>query len=189
MKHAETALAKDQLFEAKRWTREALAVKPGNFEAQKLMAKILDQEIVRERALPTDKTPEEFTSKEKKLQIKTWLERSQEFLRLNQFDEALLAAEQVFQLDPGNSEASRLVDQIKGTARTQGRDESFFLQNLYDEEIQNRIQKYHQQAEEWMKAGRFGAARLALEKILILDPKDKKAQRLLLVLERKEEPL
>lgn len=187
MNRAERALKEDRIFEAKRWTLEALETKPHNLEAQKLMAKVLDREIVREKSLPQNKSPEEFNAQEKKLQIKTWLERSEGFLQVHEFDQALLSAEQVFQLDPGNLEASQMVDGIKAKARAEGKEESLFLQDLYEEEIQTRIRRYHEQAQTWLKANRLGAARLAVEKILLLDPKDREAHKLIAQLDRMED--
>lgn len=186
MSRAERALKEDRIFEAKRWITEVLETKPHHLEAQKLMAKVLDREIVREKSLPLGKPPEEFNAKEKKLQIKTWLERSEGFLQAHEFDQALLSAEQVFQLDPGNLEASQKIDEIKAQARAEGKEESLFLQDLYDEEIQTRVHRYHEQAKAWLEAHRLGAARLAAEKILLLNPKDADARRLIAQLDRME---
>lgn len=186
LKQAEMALQRERVFEARRWASEALTLKPGHLEGQKLMAKILDREIAREKFLSRHDTLEELSSQEKRLQMKTWLERAQGFLEVNQFDEALLAAEQVFQLDSENPEASRLIDEIKEKARRQGREESLFLKGLYNQEINSRIRRYTQQAKAWIQEERYGAARLAVEKILLLDPKNESGRRLLTQLDEKE---
>ena len=188
LKRAEVAFQKERTPEARKWLEETLRTKPRDPKAQAFMAKVIDREIVQEKSLSQAISPEDLLPKEKKLQIKTWLERSQTYLQINQFDEALLAAEKVFRLDPENREASRLIDQIKEEARKQGKDESLFLQDLYQEEIQTRIRHYQEQAESWLKAGKPGAARLALEKILIFDPNNSRARRLLASLE-KNDPL
>jgi Tfp pilus assembly protein PilF len=187
MKRAERALREDKIFEARRLATEALALNPKDLRTQALMAKILDREIVREKTLSPDKLPEELTAQEKKLQIKTWLERSQGFLQVNEFDQALLASEQVFRLDPGNPDASRLIDEIKAKARAQGKEEGLFLQDLYQQEIETRIKRYGEEAKAWFEANRSGAARLAAEKVLILDPKNAEAQKLLALLDQREE--
>ena len=159
-----------------------------NLEIEKKMAKVIEGNMVIEKtALLEKKLPEELTRQERKLQVKTWLERGQAFLRENQFDEALLAAEQVFRLDPENPEASRLTDEIKGKARSQGREESLFLQDLYQQEVKARIEQYREEAEEHLRTDQLGAARLAIEKILLLEPKDAQAQKLLATLNKKEE--
>ncbi len=183
---AEKAFKEDRLFEAKRWILEALEIKPHNLEAQKLMAKILDREIAREKSLPKNKSPEEFNKQEKKIQIKTWLERSEGFMQAHEFDQALLSAEQVFQLDPGNLEASHQIDTIKNQARAEGKEESLFLQDLYEEEIQTRIRRYHEQLEVMLKSDRPGATRLTAEKILLLNPKDARARKVIADLDQKE---
>ncbi len=136
--------------------------------------------------LPLPKSREELTPQEISLEVKTWLERSRGFLEGNRFDEALQAAEQAFLFDPENLEASRLVDEIKLKAREEGAEESVFLQQLYQEEIEGRIRHYSEEADAWMKAGRWGAARMAVEKILFLDPDNFEGQRLLAVLEARK---
>lgn len=186
MKRAEVAFRKGRILEARRWTLKALEAKPEAPQAQKLMAQVLDREIAREKSLFHESPPKDFPPGQRKLQIKTWIERSRSFLDLGQYDEALLAAEQVFSLDPENPEASRLIDQIKEVARRDGKGENLFLQELYQEEIETRIAQYAEQAEAWLEAGRFGAARLAIGKILILDPENPEGRRLLAQLNEQE---
>lgn len=186
LRHAEAALTRERIFEARKWAGEALAMEPKRLEGQRLMAKILDQEIAREKSLSRKDTLEELSSQEKRQQMKTWLERAQGFLEVNQFDEALLAAEQVFQLDPENPEASHLIDEIQEKARRQGHEEGLFLKSLYQQEIHSRINRYTQQAEAWIREERWGAARLAVEKILLLDPENRVGLRLSSLLDKKE---
>lgn len=184
LRHAETAFQKGKIFEARKWAGEALALKPEHLEGQRLMAKILDREIVREKSFSRKDTLEELSSQEKREQVKTWLERAEGFLEAHQFDEALFATEQIFQLDSENPDASRLVDEIKERARKEEREEGLFVKNLYREEIHSRIQRYAREAEAALKEERWGAARLAVEKILLLDPKNAMGQRLWVRLER-----
>lgn len=186
LKQAEVALKEERVREARGWVEQALQMNPGGHEAEVVMAKILDQEIAQEKSLLQHPLPEELLHEERRLQIKTWLERSQGFLEVQQFEEALLAAEQVFQLDPENREASHLVDKIKEEARQQGKEDSLFLQDLYQEEIDSRVKLYAQQAETWFQSNKPGAARLAAEKTLLLDPDNKKGLKILSLLERKE---
>ena len=42
-------------------------------------------------------------------------------------------------------------------------------------EVEQRVREYHKQAQIWLNQGRTGAARLAVEKILLLSPEDKDA--------------
>lgn len=132
-------------------------------------------------------SPEEWSSPEKSRQIKTWLERSRGYLEKSQFDEALQEAEQVFRIEADHLEASRLVDEIKEKARGRGEEEGLFLQGVYQEEIKERVGRYAGEAEAHLRAGRWGAARMAAEKLLLLDPENREGHRLLALLEVEEE--
>jgi tetratricopeptide (TPR) repeat protein len=186
MRRAEVALQRERTFEAHQWASEALEMKPGSREAQELMAKVIDQEIANERALNPTQPPEELSPSIKNLQIKTWLERSRSLIQLQEWDQARQAAEQVFRLDPENRESSRLIDEIKDRVRKQGKKEGLFVQDLYQEESDSRIQRYLWQAEGGLAKDRWGAARLAVEKALILDPKNARGRKLLALVEKKE---
>jgi len=186
MKRAETALREDRLFEAKKWTAQALQEKPDEPKAQTLMARLIEREVIQEKSANPFSAPEETTPDEKAQDIKTWLERSRGFLEANQFEEALWSAEQIFLLDPENRDASRLIDQIKERARKQGHDETIFLQELYEQEVSARIQNYLHQAEASIQEKKWGAARFAIEKVLVLDPQNGKAKGLLVVLNKRE---
>lgn len=189
IKQAKTAILKERIFEAKYWAGQALNSQPHNLEAQRLMASVISREIARERLLSATNLPEEKSTKEKNLEVKIWLERSKELLRMNEFDESLKATEYIFRLDPDNLEASKLVDEIKEKARRQGKDEILFMDRVYQQETERRIQQYLKRAEESIQTERWGAARFVVEKILILDPKNAEGQRLLTALNRKEEML
>ena len=189
MKQAALALQEDRLFEARRWASDALQLRPQEHDAQLLMARVIDREITQARQSSEGEIPEELTPEKKSLQIKTWLQRSRGFLDMNRLEEANLAAEQVFLLDPENLEASRLTDEIKVKAQKQGRTDELFLQELYKDEISSRIQSYIQQAETRIQDKQWAAARFAVEKILILDPKNAKGKRLLMVVNENEKAL
>lgn len=187
LNRARVALAEDRVFEARKWATEILAEEPKHLEGEKLMAKVIEQETLRERSLAGVRIPEEMTAEEKRLAIKTWLERSQGFLYVNQFAESLHAAEQVFLLDPQNLEASRLVDEIQRKAREQGKEESLFVRSLYQEEVQRRVQRYRQEAEAALEKHHYSAARLAVEKLLLLDPNDREGEKLLKAIEKADQ--
>lgn len=186
MKHATLALRAERFFEARRWAGEALKMKPREPEAELLMAHAIEREIAQEKLSQAGEIPEELTSEKKSLQMKTWLERARGFLEINQLKEAQWAAEQVFQLDPENLEASRLMDEIKERAQKQGQGEELFLDELYNQEITSRVQAYVQQAEERIQKKQWAAARFAVEKILLLDPQNPEGERLSAVLSEKE---
>ena len=179
LKKGEEALQEGKFFEAGNWAEEALTAKPQGMEAQKLMAQVYDRQITEDKILSQPKAPEELKSGEKSLRVKTLLERSRSLLEMNLLKEANDTAEEAIQLDPDNLEASRLLDKIKEKAQKLGREESLFLKDLYDEEVASRIEKYARQAEQSVKEKRWGAARLTVEKMLLLDPKNSTAKKLL----------
>lgn len=186
LKRAEMALENGRIFEAKKWTTEALKTNPKLPEPQRLMARILDREIVSEKLSSKNRLPEELTLRERAARAKTLTERGRGLLQANELGDAMRAAEKALQLDPENLEASHLMDDVKEKARRQGREESLFVQNLYQEEINARIQRYTQDAETWTQEGKWGAARLAVEKILLLDPKNSEGLRLSKILDEEE---
>lgn len=186
MRRAESALARQRVFEAKRWVSEVLQQAPQEPRAQALMARVIERELIRDKSLTPLPLLEEPDPHQKDMHVQTWLERSRGFLEINQFQEALGAAEQVFLVDPEHHEASRLVDEIKQKARKMGRDEELFLQELYDEEISRRIKNYLREAETAVQEQRERSARFLIEKVLILDPKNARGKRLLALLDQKE---
>ena len=158
LKKAESALREKKIFEAATWAEEALKIRPQSLEAQKVMARALDEEVAEEKKFSQSpiQPPEELKSDEKKLQIKTLLERSRTLLDMNLLKEANDTAEEALQLDPENLEASHLIDSVKDKAQKHGREESLFLQQLYGEEIDSRIEKYTQQADAWVAKKKMG---------------------------------
>ena len=164
-----------ELFRARKTVEKFLKKRPVDASAQTLMAQIIDREIVRRKELFDQKTLEEFTPDEKAEEIRTWLERAQALLTVHQYDEAVLAAEKVFLIAPENQEASRLMDEINRRARKEGVKEMRVADEAREGEIQSRLAHYRRQAKKWMGEGKWGAARLAVEKILLLAPEDREA--------------
>ena len=167
-----------ELYEAKKFTTKFIQQHPTDSEAQELMAQILDKEISRQKEIFETKPIEEFTSQEKSNEIQTWLERAQALLQLKQYDQALLAAEKVFQYDAENAKASRLIDDIRAHAYKEGKKDSLVVSQMVHGEIEERVEQYRKQAEDWIEKGQWGAARLAVEKILLLEPEDRDALKL-----------
>lgn len=130
---------------------------------------------------------EELTPQEKSNQIKTWMDRGKSYLELGAYEEALKSTEQVFLLDADNLEASRLVDEIKTQIRARGAEDTLFLNGVYQEEIQERIQNYVQQADQWIREGKTGAARMAVDKVLLLDSENIEGQKLQAILDVTDE--
>ena len=187
LKQGEAALQDERIFEAEEWAKEALKVDPHGLEAQKLMAKVYDYQITEERADARYQAPEELKLDEKSLRVKTLLDRSRSLMEMNLLKEANDTAEEAFQLDPENLEASRLLDSIKEKAQKQGRQESLFLQGLYEEEATSRVERYSEQTRQAVKEKRWGTARLMVEKILLLDPRNSEAKKWLTEIEKNDE--
>jgi len=163
-------LADNDLSYAKSQVKRVLEIDPENKDAQALMAEIIDHEIAEQKETEINKLPEEYTEEEKKNEIKTWVERAEAFLNVKLYDEAILAAEKIFSLDPQNIQASTMIDEIKQKAIEDGKSESLIVKKMYESEVEIRVNTYEQQAEKWLSEDRLGAARLAIEKILLLDP-------------------
>lgn len=175
---ARNALAGGDVTEARRLTQQVLAKEDNAEQAQQVMAQILDQEIARQKEMIETTALEEYTPDEKDDLVKTWIERSKSYLSFKQYDEALFAAEKVFLYDPANAQASKLIDEIKKRAYDEGKGDSLILKQMYQTEIHGRIRRYHHQAKQHIKKGQWGAARITVEKILLLAPDDSEALKL-----------
>jgi len=182
-------LEEGEFFKAKQIARELLKKNPDNEAAQKLMAQIIDGEIVRQSEVFDSKAPEEYTDDEKNEEIKTWLERSKSLKELHQYEEAVLAAEKVFTYDSNNLDASRLIDEIKGQAYKEGKAQNLVLSQMREGEIETRVNQYLEQAKNWMEQGRWGAARLAVEKSLLLQPENRDAISLYSLIKKRKEKI
>ncbi len=172
---AEKHLEQGELYMAKKSVEKVLDADKENPRGQQLMAQILDQEISRRMEIFKDTAPEDFTASEKSGEIKTWLERAKSFMAIHQYDQATLAAEKVFEYDPQNLEASRLLDEIKSYAIQEGKAQSFLVQEMAHDESRQRVTLYEKQAQEAIAKNMWGTARLASEKILLLEPNNEKA--------------
>ena len=164
-----------ELYRARKMTRQYLERKPKDPEAQKLMAEIIDREIVRHKELFDKKVMEELSEDEISGEARTWLERAKALMEVHQYDEALLAAEKVFQFDPDSGEASSLIDEIRQKALKEGKQELLVKRQIMQKEIKDRIGQYHEDAAQAIIEGRWGEAKLTVEKILLLEPEDKDA--------------
>ncbi len=175
LNEARRFVREDELYQARKVTAAFLQIHPKHAEAQVLMAQILNLEIARQKEVVEQKAPEEFTQAEVGNEISTWLERAESLLRLKQYDEALFAAEKVFVYEPDNQKASRLIDEIKSRAQEEGKADSLLVKQIWHGEIQIRIDQYEKQAENLISKKQWGAARLAVEKMLLLDPSHHRA--------------
>ena len=178
LEEARVLLQEDEIHQAKEKIREFIDTHPGDKEAWDLMAQAIDREIAGQRETEVNKIIEEYTERERQDATKTWLERAGALSDAGRYGEALLAAEKVFLFDPENAQASRMIDQIRKEAYAAGKGESLAVQRIYQGEIDVRAQIYLEQAQDWLEMGRVGAATLALEKVLLLDPENGRALKL-----------
>ncbi|OQA57210.1 MAG: hypothetical protein BWY42_00656 [Candidatus Omnitrophica bacterium ADurb.Bin277] len=160
---------------ARQTTLEILAEDPSDMEAQRLMGKILDAEIERQKEQVFPLAAEEMNRDERSAQAKTWIERSKALLERGEYDLALFAAEKVFIYESDNSQASDVIDQIKERAIKEGKADMLFLNKIYEEEISDRLDRYRGEAQDFARQGHYGQARFSVEKILLLEPEDPQA--------------
>ncbi len=179
LRDIERAAMQNELYRAEQLTKAALKKYPHDEEFEKIMAQLLDHEIAREKSIfGQSKPPEDLEAKQKSSEAQIWLDRAETLLSLRQYDQALLAAEKVFLYAPDNIKASHLVDKIKDRAYQEGKSDTLYLKKMAEDEIRERIEKYREQAEQWIQQGRWGAAKLTVEKILLLVPEDQEALQL-----------
>ena len=172
---AQERLEEGEYHQARKIVEKWLKSNPKDEEAKKLMAKIIDQEIAQYKEAFETNAPEELNKDQKSSEARTWLERSRTLLEIKQYDEAALAAEKVFVYDPNNKEASGLMDEIKTKALKEGKQEILIRNQIYRDEIKDRLGEYHKQVKEWVQEEKWGAARLTADKILLLAPEDQEA--------------
>ncbi len=120
----------------------------------------------------------EITGREKQDAIQTLNERAEEYLRNGKFAEASETAQEVFQYEPGNARASKLIDKITDAQGKEAEREGGLLREMYRDEMTGRMDTYRREARRAIDEKRYGQARFALEKMLLLEPNDPEANRL-----------
>ena len=143
------------------------------------MGQILETEISQHKEAFESKTPEEWSDEAREGQVKTLLERGKSLLEIGAYEEAVFTVESVFQYDPQNAEASALMDKIRNRAVKDGKRQISDRSEIVQSEVEGRVSLYKRQAKAWMTEDKWGAARLAVEKILMLRPEDDEALKLL----------
>lgn len=86
--------------------------------------------------------------------------------------------ESVFLLEPNHQVASKRIDRLKKEMLGEGRSEAELVARVYDTELQERIGQYLEHARELTRKGKWGQARFALQKLLLLNPLHEEANRL-----------
>ncbi len=110
--------------------------------------------------------------------VATLLERAEAYFQQGHAAEAFEVAQKVFQLDPSNAKASRLMDRMTSQTLEKGAGEHAAIQQVYRDEVTERIEHYREVARAAESAGRWGEALFAAQKLLILSPSDPEALRL-----------
>ncbi|HLD50514.1 MAG TPA: hypothetical protein VJC08_04880 [bacterium] len=164
-----------EYYRARKTASVVLQKNPDNPEAKQLIADVINQEVAQYKELFESKVPEELTGDEQSSEVQALLERSRSLLQIEEYDEALTAAEKVFSYEPENAEASRLIDEIRKTAMKDGQAEVLVRNKIAREESRERVGAYLLEARKGLQTGRVGAAGLALNKILLLDPENEEA--------------
>ncbi len=121
---------------------------------------------------------DEFTEEEKSKQIAELFEFGDKLVDSKKYDFAIAAYEQIFMLDPENRKASAKLDLVRKMMSEEYKHESGIVKQVYDAEAEERIRNYWVQVRDYLQQEKFGQARFALEKILLLDPENKEAQKL-----------
>lgn len=175
LQHARESMEAGELYRARKMTEKVLHEYPSDPEAQKLMADILDMEIARQKEVMDTKAPEEFSTDENQEQVRLWLVQSRSLLEAQEYEQAVVAAENVFLFDPSNQEASSLIDAIRAEALEKGGAEALIHKESIHTEVDARTGDYYADAAKAIEKGQWGQAQFLARKILILRPDDDKA--------------
>ncbi|OGW78121.1 MAG: hypothetical protein A2Z83_01155 [Omnitrophica bacterium GWA2_52_8] len=175
---AKIYLDQEQYYQARKIAKEILKQDPGNREAEKLMALVLDREIARHKAVFGDRLPADLNDQEREGQAKTWLERSELLMQLGQYNRAVEAAENVFLYDPNNRRASEILDRLRGKFTDSIDKQKEISREAAREEIYVRVRQYREQALLAMQQKQWGVARMSVRKIQLLIPDDPEARKL-----------
>ncbi|MFA7000763.1 MAG: hypothetical protein WC352_01270 [Candidatus Omnitrophota bacterium] len=174
-----------EYYRARSAVGEILRGDPQNTDAQNLMNDILNREVAKEREVFADQPREEMSSSQSADQAAVWLDRAQTLLGLGEYEQALDAAENVFLFDPENTAASRLIDRIRKDASSSDKQGRRVWDDVARSEMDFRVQHYRKSARADAARGQWGAARFAVDKILILIPDDEEALALRREIEQK----
>lgn len=121
------------------------------------------------------KLADEYTKEERQKHVSELLALGDQLFDEKNYTYALAAYEEVFLLDPDNPKASARIDRLKKQASRDGKDEIGIVRGVYEEQAKERVRKYWLEAREYLKEKKYGQARFAVEKILLLDPESKEA--------------
>ncbi len=130
------------------------------------------------RQAKTELAEDDMSERERRDAIQTLVERGEAFFQQGQYAEAADAAQEIFRYESGNGQASKLIDRISQAERKEAKREEGVLRDVYRGEMTDRMDAYRREAQQAMDAERWGRARFAIEKMLLLEPSDAEANRL-----------
>lgn len=129
-------------------------------------------------AMSDSKVIEELTPAEKQSMIQELMAEGDRYADEKNYNLANAAYESVFLLDANHQGASDRIDRLKKRMMKEGKSETDLVTRIYDSEIDIRVRTYLKQAKELMESGKLGQARLALQKLLLINPLHDEAAKL-----------
>jgi hypothetical protein len=124
------------------------------------------------------KVTEELSDSEKQSMIRELLAEGDRYADEKNYNLANAAYESIFLLDHEHEGASERIDRLKKRMLKEGKSETDLVTRVYDSEIDMRVRTYLKQAKEFMETGRVGQSRLALQKLLLINPLHEEAEKL-----------
>lgn len=129
-------------------------------------------------AMSDSKVIEELTPAEKQSMIQELMAEGDRYVDEKNYNLANAAYESIFLLDANHQGASERIDRLKKRMMKEGKSETDLVTRVYDSEIDMRVRTYLKQAKEFMENGKLGQARLALQKLLLINPLHDEAAKL-----------
>jgi tetratricopeptide (TPR) repeat protein len=172
---AKDLMENGEYYKARKLASSVLNADPQNFQAQGLVGEIMNLEIAKEKAVFAHTPVEEMTRDESRDQADVWFERSQTFLSLGEYQQAIDAAETIFLFEPESVRASQQLDRIRKKAEEAEKQGKHVWTAVNQDEINFRVENYRKSARSNFAKGQLGAAQFSVDKILILMPEDGEA--------------
>ena len=119
-----------------------------------------------------------MTAKEKQEVIEQLLIEGEQYTKEKRYNLANASLESIFLLDPHHVKASERLDELKKQMINEGKYETQLVGQVYDAEIDIRVQAYWKQAKQLLADGKRAQARFALQKLLLIQPLHEEARKL-----------
>jgi len=125
--------------------------------------------------------PEQFTIVEKPsplYDVSDLLRAAKKLHRKGEYERAIMKYEEVFMLDPHNKKASKGIDRAKEKQILKGKGEYELRKEKFERELKERVEFYISTAVGLQGRGKYDAAKIMIQKGLMLDPENKKLRQL-----------